>query len=112
MNDLLPAVCAVDDRRLIVAVVNADERCIIENAVVAEHLPDMYNDQNERPVLRLCIPGNRINAKCLKDRVVDKAGFRTQHCEHQIADHNDGDQVRHQDDGLVHLLKELARNLV
>ena len=112
MNDLLPAVCAVDDRRLIVTVVNADERCIIENAVVAEHLPDMYDDQNERPVLRLCIPGNRINAKCLKDRVVDKAGFRAQHCEHQIADHNDGDQVRHQDDGLVHLLEELARNLV
>ena len=64
------------------------------------------------PVLRLGIPGNRLHAEGFQNRIVDEARFRAEQCEHQIADDDDRDQVRQQDDRLVKLLHLLARDLV
>ena len=53
-----------------------------------------------------------MNAEGFQNRIVDEARFRAEQCEHQIADDDDRDQVRQQNDRLVKLLHLLARDLV
>ena len=103
---------SVYGRRLIVALINACQCGIVDDGVVAEALPEIYDHQNERPVLGLGVPGNRGFAQHAQYGVVHKAGVDGQHGEDQIADHDDGDQIRQQENRLIDLLEPLGSDLI
>ena len=91
VNHLLPAVRAVNDGGLVISPVDAHQSGVVDDAVVAQALPQVYQDEDERPVLGFGVPGDGLQPQGGQDGLVQKSGLRAKEGIDQITDHHDRD---------------------
>ena len=73
VNHLLPAVRAVNDGGLVISPVDAHQGGVVDDAVVAQALPQVYQDEDERPVLDSVYQGDRLQPQGGQDGLVQKS---------------------------------------
>lgn len=109
--NLAETVGAVYLRRLDDACINAHDRGKVYNRVITCVLPQIDQNQNRRPNIRVRIGLPQLQSEAAQD-VVDKTGIVVEHVEYQNTDQDLRYKIRQEHQTLGYLFEHLTANFV
>ncbi|MNP20592.1 hypothetical protein D3C76_1131680 [compost metagenome] len=102
----------VDQRRLIIFGIDADEGGQVDDTAHTRRRPEADQGQNIRPIPWFKIPIDGRKPQGLQHILVDDAVLRIQEGIHQVADHHHGQEAGQDNQSLVHLGEKADPQLV
>ena len=98
--------------RLIISPVNSHKGSIIDDTVIAQSFPNIYQDQNKGPILGRSVPGDWLFSQRGQQCFVNETGVTAEKGIHQVTDHHDRDEERYQNGGLIQLFRPAGMDFV